>query len=108
MDIYCLMTSGLPLNDQLSNLLVSMATDMLRKNKSKRKIKRDTIEGEIRTKQKRAQIGGISGCVFEATIEVATGRTEVKFIVRDIPDYIFDPDDVIWCNANKSRDAKYN
>jgi hypothetical protein len=78
----CLMTSGIPFPDDISDFLVNLAVKMKREKLEKQSFKSTTYEGEMRTKFTPYFIASaMSGILFTATLECEEGKTEVRFLV---------------------------
>jgi hypothetical protein len=76
------MVSGAGLTDPMRNLLFDTAQTMFRKGQKKQKIKGDNFEGLIATKNKKAVIGGVSGTIFIAEIDMGERSTAVSYLMR--------------------------
>lgn len=82
LQIFCLMVSGKPLTFEISDVLLKIACQMVKKTKDRQTVKLDQIEGLIFTDFRRATLGSISGIVFRAEISTEAGDTCVSYIVR--------------------------
>ncbi|MFZ6015130.1 MAG: hypothetical protein ACOYUZ_02115 [Patescibacteria group bacterium] len=80
--IYCLMTGGLYLTEEICDILMYTAMYMIRDKSDKRNFKIQTAEGRVTTQFEPASLGGIGGYLFEAEIEVSVGKRNISFIVR--------------------------
>ena len=82
MQIYCLTVEGGPLNDSLRNLLFVTAQEMMEENKGTRIIGSSVVQGEIKTENEQAVIGGFCGTIFRANLDTKWGSFSVGFVVR--------------------------
>ncbi len=81
--IYCLITKGIGLNDEIRTLLYQKACEMLDKSQEYRVVKSTHCEGVIETKFGYAGMGSIWGTKFTATLDTEKGAALVEFIVHD-------------------------
>lgn len=86
--IFCLITDGIPLTDEVNNLLLMSAYDMIdtKNRKQKLRLKSIKLTGEITTQYKIGFIGTVSGIIFSAKLDWDSGTTKTEFIVRPIKD----------------------
>ncbi len=82
MKIFCLVSSGLPLSDEMCDLLHASARTMVHKDQPKLRIRGSNFEGLVISTGQNASLGTVAGAVFEATLESNVFVTKVKFIVR--------------------------
>lgn len=80
-DIYCVMFTGIPLDDEIRNFLLKVAQKMVDSKKSKVSVKNEELEGLISTKWLRKGIGSTFGIEFLADIDTLDGSTKVTYIV---------------------------
>jgi|GEM_PF-3529319 len=76
------MNSGKVFNSDVRDLLLLTARDMVRRQQASCRIKNKYCEGVVETTGARAAIGAISGQLFSANLEIASGKTMVTFLVR--------------------------
>ena len=82
--IYCLTISHPIVGDNVRDDLLVAAYQMVRSGEKRRKFRSQDSEGEVKTSFERAQLGGLVGYVFHATVECdPTGQTIVTYLVRD-------------------------
>ena len=81
--IYCLMTAGRGLTDEIRTLLYQVACEMFKKGTERESVKSPDCEAVIRTKFEFALIGSIGGTRFIADVETEAGKTHTDFIVHD-------------------------
>ena len=92
-EIYCLMYTGMALNDEIRTLLLEKAIKMALDGEKKLKVKSYYCEGIISTQWARKCIGSASGVEFYAEIETDRGSTKVSYIVQTKN---FNTDDGEW------------
>lgn len=85
--IHCIMFTGLPLTDEIRNLLFEIAQGMISTKKGKGTIKTPYIEGTVTTKWHRRGLGSTYGYEFVANIETEKDSTtnKITYIVKDEP-----------------------
>ncbi len=81
--IYCLMTAGLPVDDDIRNALFYTAREMLKAGAEKRRLKTDFMEGVVTTEFKVGCMGSVAGTIFQAEIDAEAGSTKVSYIVNN-------------------------
>ncbi len=69
---------------------------MVAQNRSLMEVENNYCEGVVETEGKSASIGTIAGQVFTANLYIASGMTEVSFLVRTRELEDFDPEDGEW------------
>ena len=97
-NFYCLMRTGKQLTPDVCDRLFNTAREMFASEKSRYKVKAQDCEGVISTQGDRASLGGISGVVFDAELEVESGKTQIRFVVAtgDLPKGV----ELAWYQAN--------
>lgn len=78
--IHCLLFSGIPLNDEIRNLLFYTAQEMFSDKVAYQEVKNLWCEGYLKTDWKVSGMGTSYGTVFEAYLETNKGTTTVSFI----------------------------
>lgn len=84
MKIYCLISTGTALTDEILNLIFDSAQQMLarRDNKMRLKLPHRKLKGEIRTGYKVGFMGAVAGIVCSASLDWDEGTASTDFIVR--------------------------
>ena len=90
--LYCLMVSGVPLSDEVTDVLLRTTRTMLRKGKERQSVRSDVCEGVVETRFRIANLGSLIGFVFRAEVESDAGKTTVRFLIdsQDISDEEFE------------------
>lgn len=99
-EIFCVMSKGQALTDEMRTCLVKVAAQMVREKEEKCKIQTTAMEGCICTKFQRAILGSVSGFSFSAELESESGRTNVEFLVRDCDQERIDLENGFWMTMN--------
>lgn len=90
---YCLMLSGLSLNEELADILYHTAYHMAEQRVGTASIRTPACEGRIVTAFKTVTFGGAGGMMFEAMLETESGRARVRFVADPEEEK---PDDWRW------------
>jgi hypothetical protein len=87
--IYCLVTKGKGLTDDIANLLFEECQEAMDNKQRKRRFKLPEIglTGEIRTSYKLGFIGTVTGIIFNASVDWNNGSVQTEFIVRPLKDH---------------------
>ena len=108
--IYCLMVSGIPLDDMILGVLLRAARDMLRNGAERLAIRTDDAEGIVETRVHTAVLGSLAGVVFQAEIETDAGKTKTRFIVdsAEISDEDFERIEMGEWSEHPASRARFN
>lgn len=79
--IHCIMVSGMPLDEMVSDALWRTAWNMFHSNKGEQLLVTDFCKGIVRSEFKNILLVGIGGIEFEGDIATDKGSTKVIFIV---------------------------
>ena len=87
--ILCIMFSGQPIDDLVSNTLLRAAQQMYKERKDFLSIASDFMEGQITTEGRTVMFGSAAGVAFDANVAWDGGTTTVKYLVtsRELADY---------------------
>jgi len=80
--IYCIMTSGLPVTEQLREALLINAYDMWENKRPIQRVKSRSYDGVIETNFEPICFVGSAGFLFDALMGTPLGETQIKFFVR--------------------------
>lgn len=106
MRIYCLMKTGLPLSVEMCDRLHGAARQMIRRGKSKLRLRGENFEGQALTEGHHVSLGFISGVEFSAVIESQAFVTRVRFIVRTSD--LEGIEDAVWSHDQQEADFPAN
>lgn len=79
--VISILFSSKPMSEDLALTLYRTALDLKREGHGSAVLDQDLVHGEIRDTKKSAVLGSIAGPVFEADLETAEGKMEVRFLV---------------------------
>lgn len=105
-EIFCLMFSGIRLNESMRRFLFKSARQMVLQKERHGRVKTDEFEGEISTDFDTAGFGFIYGMKFSAAVDSIHGSTKVVFIVRTNDLKNIDPDEGFWMESLRDMDAE--
>lgn len=97
--IYCLMVSGVAIDDAVRNTLFHVARRMLLKGQEKIRVKTDSVEGIVTTDMKIGCIGALAGIVFFAEVDTNLGSTKASYILDPTSVEREEWDEVFWADA---------
>lgn len=97
--IYCLMGSGIPVDDEIRSMLFHVSRNMLKTGKEKVKIKNDSLEGLVTTDFEIGCLGCVAGVMFNAEIDTDKGSGKVRFITNTDSAEIDDWENACWMDA---------
>lgn len=100
MNIHCLMVSGLSLTDSLRTRLFIVACNMAKNGNARKILKEDDCAGMVTTEYKSANMGGISGVVFHADLEMEERQGKVRFIVRPTDISARNMEEFVWATID--------
>lgn len=80
--IYCLMFTGKSISKMVCDALFRAACRMVKEEKDHIKVVHDDCQGYVKTDWQNAQLGTLSGVLFEADIATIKGQTHAQFMVR--------------------------
>jgi hypothetical protein len=73
--------STVPLDDSLAATLHETALELYRTDRAMQQVAGDVLTGRVVNLRRTLQLGAISGPAFEATLETARGRGEVRYLL---------------------------
>ncbi|KKT71738.1 MAG: hypothetical protein UX09_C0016G0014 [Candidatus Uhrbacteria bacterium GW2011_GWE2_45_35] len=85
-EIYCLMVAGGQLTPDLKEMLFHIALGMITEQTREFRLKEDGFEGVITTEFESTTLGGLSGTVFEAELDIGAKTVRMRYFVRPVRD----------------------
>lgn len=80
--VHCLLLEGIPLTNEIRNILFDVAQKMFRAKEKKQKVKTDDCKGYVYTDWKDGSMGYVFGTVFVAHIDTLRGLVKVNYIIQ--------------------------
>lgn len=105
-EIFCLMFSGIRLNESMRRFLFKSAKQMVLQKERCGRVKTDEFEGEISTDFDITGLGFIYSMQFAAKVDSIHGSTKVVFIVRMNDLENIDSDEGFWLEGLRDMDAE--
>ena len=77
----CVMTSGMPLTEEVRTALLLVGRDLLQAGDEMRIFRAADCEGGVSTEYKYAMLGTFGGVLLDAHVESDRGTTRVRFLL---------------------------